>query len=45
MVRNVDFGHGINVKEMGMTKRQVWEAYKRVKANKGAAGVDDDRSV
>ncbi len=23
-----------------MTKRQVWEAYKRVKANKGAAGVD-----
>jgi len=23
-----------------ITKRQVWEAYKRVKANKGAAGVD-----
>ncbi len=23
-----------------ITKRQIWEAYKRVKANKGAAGVD-----
>jgi group II intron reverse transcriptase/maturase len=23
-----------------ITKRQVWEAYKRVKANKGAAGID-----
>lgn len=23
-----------------MTKRHVWEAYKRVKANKGAAGAD-----
>jgi RNA-directed DNA polymerase len=28
------------VKPFEITKRQVWEAYKRVKANKGAAGVD-----
>lgn len=27
-------------KPFSITKRQVWEAYKRVKANKGAAGVD-----
>ena len=27
-------------KPFDITKRQVWEAYKRVKANKGAAGVD-----
>jgi len=24
-----------------MAKKEVWEAYKRVKENKGAAGVDD----
>jgi RNA-directed DNA polymerase len=24
-----------------ISKWEVWEAYKRVKANKGAAGVDD----
>jgi RNA-directed DNA polymerase len=24
-----------------ITKKEVWEAYKRVKENKGAAGVDD----
>lgn len=27
-------------KSFPITKRQVWEAYKRVKANRGAAGVD-----
>ncbi len=32
---------GLNqAKPFCITKRQVWEAYKRVKANKGAAGVD-----
>ena len=25
-----------------ISKKEVWEAYKRVKANKGAAGVDDE---
>src|SRR5262249_34730744 len=25
-----------------ISKSEVWEAYKRVKANKGAAGVDDE---
>jgi len=24
-----------------ISKQEVWEAYQRVKANKGAAGVDD----
>jgi RNA-directed DNA polymerase len=25
-----------------ISKNEVWEAYQRVKANKGAAGVDDE---
>lgn len=29
-----------SAKSTPITKRQVWEAYKRVKANRGAAGVD-----
>ena len=28
-------------KSWSIPKRWVWEAYKRVKANRGAAGVDD----
>ena len=28
-----------------ISKKEVWEAYKRVKANKGAAGVDELRKV
>ena len=29
-----------SAKPFPITKRQVWEAYKRVRANRGAAGVD-----
>ena len=29
-------------KPFSITKQEVWEAYKRVKANKGAAGVDEE---
>lgn len=30
----------VEAKSFEITKREVWEAYKRVKANRGAAGVD-----
>ena len=29
-------------KSFDISKRQIWEAYKRVKANKGGAGVDGE---
>ena len=29
-------------KSFDISKQVVWEAYKKVKANKGAAGVDDE---
>ena len=29
-------------KPFQISKRRVWEAYKRVKANRGAAGVDGE---
>ena len=29
-------------KPFEISKHVVWEAYKRVKANKGAAGIDDE---
>ena len=31
----------IKQKPFGISKREVWMAYERVKANRGAAGVDD----
>jgi len=32
-------------KSLPIGKRQVWEAYKRVRANRGAAGVDGSDAV
>jgi len=33
------------VKSFIISKRQVWEAYKRVKANRGGAGIDNQSIV
>lgn len=32
---------GVQTKSFDISKEEVWEAYKRVKANRGAAGIDD----
>jgi len=31
-----------SAKPYGIAKRTVWEAYQQVKANRGAAGIDDE---
>lgn len=33
--------NGSSTKEIPITKQMVWEAYKKVRSNKGAAGIDD----
>jgi RNA-directed DNA polymerase len=32
----------VSTKSFEISKQVVWEAYKRVKANKGAAGIDNE---
>jgi RNA-directed DNA polymerase len=34
--------NGIETKSLPITKRMVWEAYKKVRSNKGAAGIDEE---
>ncbi len=33
---------GAETKSIPITKRMIWEAYKKVKKNKGAAGIDEE---
>ncbi len=33
---------GIETKSLPITKRMIWEAYKRVRKNKGSAGIDNE---
>ena len=33
---------GIETKSLPITKRMVWDAYKKVRRNKGSAGIDDE---
>jgi RNA-directed DNA polymerase len=35
-------GSGAETKSIPIAKRKVWEAYKKVRSNKGAAGIDEE---
>jgi hypothetical protein len=35
-------GSGAETKSIPITKRMIWECYKKVWKNKGAAGIDDE---